>query len=688
MKPKRKFQIYGIEYEIKAELPEKIDGQDLPKKDQVFIRGALPSFMEKVKKTKDGDYDWTDEQSSYIIEEFRRCKFDGYWFMCNGHPTYLTPLHYFYLKYYTLENGEHPEYRDVDRRWFYFLDYCMSKGYIKGITRLKKRREGATSQACCQILWTAIFFNNSNCGIVSKTDIDAEKAYLDMVLRAWNDLYIFFKPDHDKYMQKRIKLHANKKKKKDNDGDEINIASAGDGKGHSEVSYRATTLNSYDSGRMTLLLVDEGAKWLNVNIQKYIPIVLKTMMMGVNRVGFCLVPTTMNDYKKGGKNYAKLWHTSDHTKSKGRTQSGLYRYFVPAYDGFPGFIGKYGESIIDAPTAEQLKWLKENYNEGMDLTIDELSLGAKAYLEMKRAEITDDVLLMEAKRADPFTEEEALYDGSTGNYFTPSLLNKQKQRIIDEGKIIRHGRLYEDEMGDVHFADDKDGNWHFLEMPEIPNLSRNINGVKYPVNHASLKLGVDPFRNTVVISDKVSNGTIVIVKAPDSLNHDQGNYPIAFYRGRTKLKSQFYKEVLMACKYVSCKANVERDIDDFYEYFLNNKVLHFLRNTPSVVIDPQLDAKTKEKKRLLKGVNSSDKFALNKELEIAQTWFENNWYKIWFPEIIEDLRGYDHENRTKSDLTVALMMALVDMASVRKAEEVKVEMPLAFEEFDISAFHV
>lgn len=687
-KTKITYEVNGEDYTIKEPIPKYVDGEVLKKEDQYFRRRELPEFMHRVKKNKAGDLEWDEEQKKFIRLEFDRCKERGYWFMNNGKPTYITNIHYFYLQYYTLENGKHPEYRDVDRRWFYFLECCLKKGYVKGIVRLKKRREGATSQTCCMILWQAIFFKNSRCGIVSKTDIDAETAYLDMVLNAWNELFIFFKPDHDRYIQRKIRIRENKKKdKKGIEGDEIDILASGDDNGSSEISHRATALNSYDSGRLTLLLVDEAAKWSKVNILKYVPIVLKTMMEGIKRVGFCIIPTTMNNYNDGGENFVQLWRLSNQFQSSGgRTQSGLYKYFVPAYDGYPGFIGKYGESIIDTPTPSQLKYLTSEYDDSMDITRDELKLGARLYLENKLASLTDETLKIEARRADPFTEEDALLDGRTGNYFVPEYLNRQLQRIQDAQKVIRVGRLDEDEKGNVHFIDDPKGGWHFLELPQNPNAYRLINGLKFPVNTSVIKIGCDPFRNTHHVSNRVSNGTIVVMKNEDSVNPREGGYPFGFYRGRPRLKGLFYEELDKCCRYMSAKANVERDIDDFYEFFLNIKRIQYLRNTPSSVIDPQLDPKTADKKRLLKGTASADRFALNKELEFTILWFERHWMDIWFPEIIEDLRPYDHENRTKSDLTVALMMAVVDMASVRTRKELAEEIPFSIPSYETGQF--
>lgn len=620
---------------------------------------------------------WTDQQLAFIEREFDRCKFDGYWFMNNGKPTYITNIHYFYLVYYVLENGLKPEYRDTDRRFFYFFSYCLSKPFIRGIARMKKRREGATSQVCCWLLWRAIFHSESRCGIISKTGEDAQDAYTNMVRRAWMQLPNFFKPESDPFTTKRIVLQKKNKvgKNKNVDEEELIIEHDKDDSGHnSSITFKNTALNSYDSGRLSAILIDEASKWQDVSINQYLPIVMKTMEMGAKRVGFCVLPTSMNEAGKGGRNFKRIWDNSNQFESKtGRTGSGLYRYFTPAYDGLPGFIGKYGESIIDKPTRHQYEWMIKNLGPEDNILHGELKMGAKEYLKAQRRIIKDPIALAEEKRMNPFTEEEALYDEQTGCYFNQDLINNQMNEIIQQNKYIRTGRFYEDENGIIRWADDPNGNWKVLQFPAPGKENAkmiNSDGAYGPMFYSDYKMGVDPFRNSRLTgTHKGSNGTIVILSALDKINPDNTGMPVAFYRGRPRLKSMFYKEVLMASKFYSCKALIESDVDDWNEYFMNEKATQYLRRTPSIVIDRDLTDETKERKRAMKGVKSADVFALNKELEVAQVYVENYCNKIWFMEILEDLINYDHENRTKSDLTVAFMMALLDMASENKNHE-------------------
>ena len=50
--------------------------------------------------------------------------------------------------------------------------------------------------------------------------------------------------------------------------------------------------------------------------------------------------STVNPMDKGGQQYKELWRDSDpmDRNANGRTKSGLYRLFIPAYEALEGFL--------------------------------------------------------------------------------------------------------------------------------------------------------------------------------------------------------------------------------------------------------------------------------------------------------------------------------------------------------------
>ena len=179
-------QIYGITYKT-PEVPKK-----LPKGNK-FYKIEIPDSFNELEFDDDGSPVYSDEQVDFIQNEFNKI-LNGYWFSNNDIPTYINGLHYFYLNYWTLEDGNTPDYRDVDRRYFYYQEYCEKLPQCYGVVRIKKRREGATSQATCYLVWKAITQRKSFCGIISKTGKDASDAFQYMVMNGYRNLPVFFKP--------------------------------------------------------------------------------------------------------------------------------------------------------------------------------------------------------------------------------------------------------------------------------------------------------------------------------------------------------------------------------------------------------------------------------------------------------------------------------------------------------------
>jgi hypothetical protein len=68
------------------------------------------------------------------------------------------------------------------------------------------------------------------------------------------------------------------------------------------------------------------------------------------------------------------------------TANKFVRYYCPAYDGLPGFIGKFGESIIDAPTESQAKFLIQKF--GQEKFNGRYKYGAKEFLLRKRRKLS------------------------------------------------------------------------------------------------------------------------------------------------------------------------------------------------------------------------------------------------------------------------------------------------------------
>lgn len=656
---KQVFDIYGITYET-PDVPREIDGTNFDAKHQFFRRVKVPEIFDELEFDEEGNAIYSEEQIDFIKNEGDKIQ-NGYWFMNNGEPTYINGLHYFYLNYWTLENGDVPDYRDVDRRYFYFQEYCESLPGCYGIIRIKKRREGATSQVTCYLVWKAIIQRKSFCGIVSKTGKDAQDAFLYMVMNGFRNLPVFLKPRVEEDETKTELILKKKKDKRKNKGREKGQIFDDDIGLESKISWKNTALNSYDSGRVTALLMDEAGKWpKEVPVNKYWPIVKKTLSRGAIKVGFCIIPSTANDAKSGGEPYKQLFEESDHFKDP-YTATGLYRYFCPAYDGYEGFIDRYGMSIIEAPTEEQAEYIKNRY--GL-----KISYGAKEYLLNQRKKINDKNALSEEIRMNPFTEEEAFMIDQKKCYFNSEKIYNQIDIIKEDNIRLRRVRLFWKDSKTVDWADDHDGSWLIHKFPQKgeENKVLEVDGVKSPGNMHKYVSGIDPFKSSV-ISGKGSMGACYVFEKLDLTDPNNTGLPIAEYVGRPRLKSLFHDEMLKAAVFWGYKACYENDVgDDFVDYFMNKGFKGYLMKTPEAAID-----RNKRRHVSKYGVTSGDAFAMARQLDTCIMYIESHCDKVVFMDLLEELLQYDHENRTIYDRSVAFMISLLSGISAESKAQVK-----------------
>lgn len=381
-------------------------------------------------------------------------------------------------------------------------------------------------------------------------------------------------------------------------------------------------------------------------------------MRGAIKVGFCLIPSTANDAKSGGEPYKALFDDSSQFDNQ-YTGTGLYRYFCPAYDGFEGYIDKYGMSIIETPTEEQKDYIKQKY--GMVI-----ETGAKEYLINQRKIIKDKKALSEEIRMNPFTEEEAFMIDQKKCYFNSEKIYNQIDFLKEERVPLRRVRLFWKNERTVDWADDPEGSWIVYKFPDKSeqNLIMEREGQRHPGNAHKFVSGIDPFKSSV-ISGKGSMGVCYVFERLNPADPNNSCMPIAEYVDRPRLKSLFHDEMLKAAVFWGYKACYENDVgDDFVDYFTNKNFKQYLMRTPESAID-------KNRKRTVSkfGVTSGDMFAMARQLDTCISYIENHCDKIVFMDLLEELLQYDHENRTPFDRSVAFMISLLSGVGMETVKE-------------------
>lgn len=648
-----------------------IDGWGLPKTEQHWRRKELPDIFNKVDFDKDGNALLTPAQRQYALQEVRRCK-EGHYFFNNGQITYISGKNYFYLQWWLLEDSIYPEYRDTDRRYFLFLDFWEHILWCLGILRGKKRREGASSQATSNLVYECIFFTNSNCGLVSKTNIDSRDTFTDMVRHGYNNLPIFLKPRQLNRADSVTELVFDARAEKG--------AEATQGM-KSKITYRAPVLNAFDRGRLSRILADEGGKWpVDVDFAKFIAIVSKTMVKGAKRVGFCEAPSTVNEMTKGGgAAFKKAWDSANQFKFPNRpTPNRFVTYFSAAYDGYEGFIDKHGESVIGEPTHEQYqylvdKWVKKDPITGItisELTEEDIKLGARVYVLVKRREGLTGDLLEEEIRMNPCTIEEMFEAANTGCAFNSYNIS-QRQKELGETPIYKRKVLFFRDMDTqkVKWRDatknDENFHWKLTQFPPDGKDNKYFydGKLRKPGRAEDGAIAVDSYSNSQGGRKYGSKASAWIGRKYDILDPHNTGKAIGHLYGRPPVKDILHEQVLLAAEYFGYPAWYEHTADDYLSYFRDRGKVGYLGTYPLSTIDP-IKRSTADR---FKGVPTTP-FSLTKQLDAGISYFEYHCDKIDFEELLENAKIFDPYARTEFDAVVAFLMLLVVLSEpVNKA---------------------
>lgn len=655
-------EIQGIKCSYRdPEQGEDIFYSNLPKDEQFFRRQEHPFTDDELVAIASKEHSYSDLQKKWVDREKERMNQGrGVYMSINGKSKYIPGSYYGYVNYWTLENGDKPEYREADRLFFLFMEFCcFISMWILATTRGKGRRKGATSQGTYWEWWICGRNPNKIGGMVSYNNESVSKIFSMMFMRGFKNMLPCFIEDFDSDSDNFIRFVKPVEKKKKG----VPIKREGL---NSYIDYQPTTLNSYDSGRVSFLLGDEWGKWEKVDVNVYWSKVNPTLTEGDYKVGFAYIPTTVNPKNKGGANFRIFWDAAnqfDINPDTGEpygefTPSRVVRYFDPATEGYAGCIDKFGDSVIDDPATPIMG------NRGIWITE-----GSKSRILNRRKKLDGD-RLMEHRRDYPLDEFD-LFAFETGQCeFNELALVEQIKWVKEhpEKCLWRQVRFYEEYNGilkkrEVKWADDPKGNWWLFEEPKEPN---KFNGTLIePENTTMFSAGADTYRNIFAIEG--SDGVVLIMKKSCIISGEEtGLYPVAIFVGRPKLIKAFNYQAYLGCLLYGCKINYEIDAGTWYfENFQEWDAMRLLEWEPAR--DPV------RRERMIKpGTESAQPFQLAKQLEVAKMYvdgtrvdaYNGNVHRITYLPLLQQLLEYNHSERTPYHLCVALMMALLPMLGV------------------------
>lgn len=662
--------VQGIEYTTPPMPdPKTIRGSHLPVDDQVWYRDE--TYMQWGWNVDEKDEDgnrlklWheeaTEEQLKWYEEELERIHL-GDWIMIRGVPTYFNRYCYFYHMWFKLLEAIYPIYKETSLEYFRFYQLCEDDRFTLGDCGIKGRRLGLSSMSACIKLLIGLLEDNTLQGVVSKTGTDAQEMYF-MIKNGLENLPPFMMPDLNKVNESEIHIAKPAKKISKNN----TRASADKGK-NNRINWLDTAENAYDGRGVRHVTIDEAAKWERVNVQICINKITDTLVKGASIKGHMSVFSTVNKGDKGGENFRTIWMGSDHINGKkdrfGRTETNLKRFFIAGYNGFFGYVGKYGESVIDTPTKAQSAYLATVIDpETGDLACPDPFIGAKEYLmEARKMKANDPELLAEQVRKYPFEWQEVFKGANNDCHFNLEELNNQievvENKLNGKKEYGRRMTMKKDESGNKFPVDDPAGIWYVIELPEVKSSYTTIGSVKIPTNTAYGSAGLDTYANAKATVDKGSDACLIIHKRFDALNPDNSGMPIAMLLGRPPTKKEFHEQVYWGLEYWGVKMLAERSPTDWEDYAVENKLaspIDFIHKKGYLITTKRSNGTE------IYGIAPQDKEAREQHLTEMVEYALNNMHKIFFLRLLKDMLKFNINDRTVYDACMAWGYALMGL---------------------------
>ena len=638
---------------------EEIAGHGATKHMQLWQRIPMPQELSRIKSMDEwGEMprEFRQKFSPYIEEEFRRRR-EGFWFYNNGEPTYITGRHYMMLQWTRMDIG-YPSFLNFQREIFLHLAACEADPRCIGQLYTKCRRSGYTNICSAVLLDEATQVKDKLLGIQSKTGKDAqENIFMKKVVQMFRHYPFFFKPIQDGTTNPRMELafrepskRITKKNKTSQTGEALNTV----------INWKNTTNNAYDGEKLHILYLDEAGKWEKpTDIRDAWRIQRTCLIVGRKIVGKAMVGSTVNPMDKGGKEYKDLWRDSDPTErnANGRTRSGLYRLFIPAYESLEGFFDKYGNPVVNDPTS---------LVEGLDG--EDIIFGAKTYLKNERESLKNDPSeLNEVTRQFPFTTDEAFRDSIDGSLFNIGRIYEQIQYNDDlyPNPVVRGNFVWKDGVQDtkVIFKPDPKGRFKIAWMPPegIRNLKKEERGKRIAPNAELGVGGVDSYDLDATVDGRGSKGALHLYNK-FHMEHPSNMFVLE-YASRPPLAKIFYEDCLMAAVFYGYPLLIENNKYGIARYFESRGYDGYLLNRPEHLraANSKVNVKTK-------GIPSNSQDVIQAHAHAIESYIHDHigmhretgeYGKMYFNDTLEDWIGFKINDRTKFDLTISSGLALL-----------------------------
>ena len=652
------------------EAPSKgIKGEGLEASMQMWERLPMPAELSRIRSMDEWaetPKEFREKFRPFIEEEFRRRR-EGFWFYNKGEPTFITGRHYMLLQWTKIDIG-YPSYLGFQRDIFLHMAACEADPRCIGQLYTKCRRSGYTNICSSVLLDEATQVKDKLLGIQSKTGKDAqENIFMKKVVSMFLHYPFFFKPIQDGTTNPRMELafrEPSKRITKNNKtsyvGDALNTV----------LNWKNTTNNAYDGEKLHMLYMDEAGKWEKPSdIREAWRIERTCLIVGRRIVGKALVGSTVNPMDKGGSQYKQIWKDSDPAKrnANGRTASGLYRLFIPAYESLEGFFDMHGNPIVEDPSSE-IKTLDGDF----------MTFGSKTFLKNERDALKNDAKeLNETIRQFPFTPDEAFRDSVEGSLFNIGKIYEQVEHneSLYPNPVVRGNFQWKGGVPDteVVFLPNHQGRWYVSWMPEqgkrsVMSMDRNK---RVPPNSDMGCGGVDSYDLDATVDSRSSKGACHIY---NKFNMDAAsNMFVAEYASRPPMAKIFYEDVLMAAVFYGYPLLIENNKYGIVRHFEARGYDGYVMDRPEHLRSTSSSTNVKTK-----GIPSNSQDVIQAHASAIEDYIHKHVGlnemgepgRMYFNRTLEDWIGFKIDKRTKYDLSISSGLALLAAQKVKQKKAV------------------
>ena len=620
--------------------------------------------------------DQKEKWYDYIDEEFKR-RDEGFWFVNNSKPTYITGTHYMYLQWSKIDVGA-PDFREANRLFYIFWEACKADKRCYGMCYLKNRRSGFSFMSSAETVNLATISSDSRYGILSKTGSDAKKMFTDKVVPISINYPFFFKPIQDGMDRPKSELAyrvpASKfTRKKITANEQLEDIQGLD----TTIDWKNTGDNSYDGEKLALLVHDESGKWERPdNILNNWRVTKTCLRLGSRIIGKCMMGSTSNALDKGGDNFKKLYNASDVTKRNrnGQTKSGLYSLFIPMEWNYEGFIDEHGVPVFTTPSVDVLAPDGELIDVGVIDHWQNEAEGLKG----------DQDALNEFYRQFPRTEEHAFRDETKNSIFNLIKIYEQIDYNEEMAKTLgvttgNFQWINGVKDTNVIFYPDPKGRFKISWIPpqHLQNKVIIKNGTRYPGNEHMGAFGCDSYDISGTVDGQGSKGALHGL-TKFSMEDAPANSFFLEYLSRPPTAEIFFEDVLMAIVFYGMPILAENNKPRLLYYLRRRGYRGFSMNRPDKVWN-KLSVAEKE----VGGIPNSSEDIKQAHAAAIEMYIQNHvgmkqdgtFGNLYFNDLLNDWSRFDITKRTKFDATISSGLAVMANNRHLYAPNARVEKP-------------